>query len=145
MFFTSKLKKNKFQSIFEINNIFSYSKYIFKQFFYIYLATNVHIWKNNVREHYFTQSSNDKTDWTETVDGNVIFRFKTYAENDIDTITLFDASRGMYVKLTATNAQFKYSLSDDFKIFDYGKWLITDSKNTGKKFFWPCHGLKIYQ
>ena len=105
------------------------------------LAKNVHLWK--VKDHYFTQSSNDKTDWTETVDGNVIFRFKTYSENENDSITLFDPSRGMYVKLTATNAQLTFSLSEEFQIFEYGKWVITDQNNTGKKFNWPYHGLNI--
>ena len=51
----------------------------------------------------------------------------------------------MYVKLTATNAQWTYSLSEEFKLFEYGKWVITDKKITGKKFNWPYHGLKIYQ
>ena len=57
------------------------------------------------------------TDWTETLDGNVIYKFKTFTDNEYDSITLFDASRGIYVKLTATNLQLKYLVPMDEATF----------------------------
>ena len=49
----------------------------------------------------------------------------------------------MYVKLTSTNAQWTFSPSEEFHIFEHGKWVITDKNNTGKIFNWPYHGLNI--
>ena len=73
----------------------------------------------------------------EILDGKVISRFNKLSDDEIDSITLFNAIRGIYVKLTATNSQYTYSLSKKFKIFDYGKWVISDNNNmiAGKKFF----------
>ena len=73
----------------------------------------------------------------EILDGKVISRFNKLSDDEIDSITLFNGIRGIYVKLTATNSQYAYSPSKKFKIFNYGKWVITDNNNkmTGKKFF----------
>lgn len=76
-------------------------------------------WRNtNYPSHYVLYDNQSRT-WVETVDCRVANRF-TQVSNENNTLNLFDASRGMAMRLTYEGMFLKAAGASDFTIYQYG-------------------------
>lgn len=80
---------------------------------------NHHLWQNSVfHGHYVLYDSATRT-WVETIDCRPVFRF-TLVSDGLNELVLFDASRGMTVKLTYEGMSLKASGESTFSFYQRG-------------------------
>lgn len=78
-----------------------------------------HYWRNaNYPDHYVLYDQASRT-WVETINCRVSWRF-TQVSNQLNTLTLFDASRGMTVRLDYSGMYLKGASDADFAFYQAG-------------------------